>query len=90
MHKTLRIVYGMLKNKTLFDPEIDKVNTKKKNKTRTCRANELIKDRRYQKFDTAAPISGRQSRKRKEWAGSQNEISFSAGSPKPTPLNNLN
>jgi hypothetical protein len=28
-HKILRIVYGMLKNNTMFDPDIDTVNQKK-------------------------------------------------------------
>jgi hypothetical protein len=28
MHKILRIVYGMLKNKTMYDPELDKKKLK--------------------------------------------------------------
>ena len=29
MHKIVRIIYGMLKNNTAFDPNIDKANTRR-------------------------------------------------------------
>ena len=78
MHKILRIVFGMLKNNTAFDPEIDRRNklrqmpTEKKTKT--------DKKRRYQKLTTNAPISNRQDKMRKEQNSSQNESSFNTGS----------
>ena len=56
MHKVLRIVYGMLKSNTKFDPNIDVANQKgireklKKNKDTK---------RRYQPYDSKAPISRR-------------------------------
>ncbi|MCK4764228.1 MAG: IS110 family transposase [Candidatus Aminicenantes bacterium] len=64
MHKILRIIYGMLKNKKEYDPKIDEANRKKfgdkSNKTGTD------KNRRYQKIDEMAPISKRQTKKRKD------------------------
>lgn len=72
MHKILRIIYGMLKNNTAFDPGVDRFNqervlvkegTKKNNDTK----------RRFQKEDATAPISKKQARKRKEREMSQSE-----------------
>jgi len=64
MHKTLRIIYGMLKHNMAFDPEIDRKNREKGYQCRT-RVNK-DKNRRYQDFDAKAPISRRQNSKRKE------------------------
>ena len=66
MHKILRIIYGMLKNNQPFDPEIDKHNRLKQWQNST----KVSKDpgRRYQSHDSAAPISRRQTKKRKEQA----------------------
>jgi transposase len=64
MHKILRVVYGMLKNRTPFDPQIDK-NNRKKAIGKAAEQKEH-KSRRYQGFDPAAPISGRQNKKRLE------------------------
>jgi len=71
MHKILRIVYGMLKNNTPFDPEIDRANRIKS----ISRGNGAAKNtlRRYQDLDELAPISGRQSNKRKEKEKSQDD-----------------
>lgn len=64
MHKILRIIYGMLKNKKEYDPKIDEANRKKfagqSNKTGT------EKNRRYQEIDQMAPVSKRQTKKRME------------------------
>ncbi len=64
MHKILRIVYGMLKNKEKFNPDVDERNREKivirKRKTTTH------KIRRFQTEDIKAPISRRQNKKRKE------------------------
>lgn len=64
MHKILRIIYGMLKHNKPFDPEIDRKNREKSisNPKRVSKD----KSRRYQDFDSKAPISRRQSMKRKE------------------------
>ena len=70
MHKILRIIYGMLKNNTSFDPQIDLRNREKS----TVKTQKEIKDksRRYQEFDKNAPISRRQKKKREERRLSQN------------------
>jgi transposase len=72
MHKILRIVYGMLKHSKEFDPEIDKRN---KNKTRQPKekSKNINPDpkRRFQRKDKNAPLSRRQSIKRKKRKQSQ-------------------
>ncbi len=71
MHKILRIVYGMLKHGNPFDPEIDRKNREKeKNREKTKRRD---KKRRHQDFDSRAPVSRRQTKKRKERELSQND-----------------
>jgi len=65
MHKLLRIMYGMLKNKTKFDAEIDRQNRKDK-KVNQKVSKPKDKKRRLQKYDHKAPISNLQHRKRKE------------------------
>jgi hypothetical protein len=69
MHKICRIIYGMLKHNMAFDPSIDRKNTQKSPQGKTKIRND--KTRRYQSFDTKAPISGRQNKKRKERKQSQ-------------------
>lgn len=64
MHKILRIIYGMLKHNKAFDPQIDRKNREKK--TQCQKSVPKDKNRRYQDFDPKAPISKRQTKKRKE------------------------
>ena len=78
MHKTLRIIYGMLKNNTAFDTEIDRKNREKalkvqqeKKEGEQKEKGSQNKTRRYQDFDPKAPISKRQTKKRREWEQSQ-------------------
>jgi transposase len=70
MHKILRIIYGMLKHNQPFDPEIDR-----KNRTKVHRKPNPTKDkdRRFQQHDEKAPISRRQTKKRKEQKLSQGD-----------------
>jgi transposase len=70
MHKILRIVYGMLKHNKAFDPQIDLKNRHKIPSRQSIIGQD--KDRRYQDFDSNAPISRRQKMKRKERKQSQN------------------
>lgn len=70
MHKILRIIYGMLKNKTPFTPEIDLGNREKTNVKSPQERKD--KNRRFQEFDKNAPISRRQKKKREEQRLSQN------------------
>jgi len=72
MHKLARVVYGVLKNNTPFDAEIDEQNqirskTKKENKTKKPNA------RRFQQEDQHAPISRKQNKTRKEREESQSD-----------------
>jgi transposase len=64
MHKILRIVFGMLKNNTPFDPDIDRKNRKKSKPT--SKKTPKDKSRRYQAHDKKAPVSRRQTMKRKK------------------------
>jgi transposase len=68
MHKILRIIYGMLKNNTKYDPQIDMANRTRKNSSQKNQdnKNKTDKNRRYQDHDPNAPISGRQTKKRKK------------------------
>ena len=81
MHKILRIVYGMLKNRTKFDPSIDEANrnkTKEKEKNNDKHKNkgkqEFDRNRRYQSHDQNAPISRRQNQKRKKFQRNMDTI----------------
>lgn len=62
MHKILRIVFGMLKSNTPFDPETDRQNQQKSKPVDSKPRPD--KKRRFQAVDKNAPISARQSRKR--------------------------
>ena len=77
MHKILRIIYGMLKHNKAFDPEIDRKNREKTPKRQRKVGQD--KNRRYQDFDSKAPISRRQKMKRKERKQSQNVINIEYG-----------
>jgi transposase len=79
MHKLLRIIYGVLKNRTKFDAAIDQKNTEQaKEKQQECEKKmeetEKIKEQkkhRYQSTTTDAPISRIAAQKRKKQAASQ-------------------
>jgi transposase len=77
MHKILRIVYGMLKHNKAFDPQID-LRNRLKTPSRKSNVGQN-KDRRYQDFDSKAPISRRQKMKRKERKQSQNVDNVECG-----------
>lgn len=65
MHKILRIIYGMLKNNTPYDPGYDlECQEKSLNSKKQSQDNE--KTRRYFNWDEDAPISKRQAKKRRE------------------------
>jgi transposase len=69
MHKILRIVFGMLKHKQNFDPNIDKKN--QANSLPKRKKVSVSKIRRFQNYDVLAPVSRRQNFKRKEEKKSQ-------------------
>jgi transposase len=79
MHKLLRIIYGVLKSKTKFDPAIDEKNVelaKEKEQQNQQKIKEAKKSKdhkkyRYQSATTEAPISRVTAQKRKKQAASQ-------------------
>ena len=70
MHKILRIVFGILKHQKEFDPEIDKQNRNKKRPGKKNNTGSCTK-RRYQENSLDAPVSRRQSIKRRKREQSQ-------------------
>ena len=77
IHKLVRVAYGVLASNKPFEPAIDNKNREKSVPTekRTC----LSKDRRYQGYDTEAPISRRQNKKRMEQIKSQDSHAIKCG-----------
>ena len=65
MHKTLRVVYGMLKHQKKFDKKIDDEKQKCSNMTEK-KIKEMETKRRFQEESEDAPISYRQKKQRKE------------------------
>ena len=84
MHKILRIIYGMLKHNTAFDPEIDRRNREKTEQHNPKPRRD--KSRRYQDFDYKAPISRRQSMKRKGQEQSHSDNNTEHGIIVPVPI----
>lgn len=83
MHKILRIIYGMLKSNSQFDPEVDRRNRRKPVSQRKQRQNKV---RRYQDYDSKAPISRRQKGKRMEQRQSQSDNGAECGILAPVPF----
>lgn len=84
MHKTLRVIYGMLKNVTPFDPEIDRNNRNKP--VHKSNPSKESKARRYQDYDPNAPISRRHKIKRMEQSQSQSDNGAEYGILGPVPF----
>ena len=85
MHKIIRVIYGMLKHNTPFNPAIDQKNREKQNaqgEKKVCRD----KSRRYQAYDVNAPISRRQAKKRGERKQSQSDNNAKCGIKAPVPV----
>ncbi len=79
MHKLLRIIYGVLKNKTAFNAETDDLNQqrsaeKQHDKEQKDKAEEKVKKQkkhRFQEVSTDAPISRRAEQKIRKQIASQ-------------------
>jgi len=84
MHKILRVIYGMLKHSSPFDPEIDRRNRHKSVQKRKPRTENKI--RRYQGYDPNAPISRRHKIKRMEQRQSQSDNGAEYGISGPVPF----
>jgi len=86
MHKILRIIYGMLKNNTVFNPDIDLQNREKTISAKNNQSQD--KSRRYQEYDNSAPVSKRGRKKRQERLereSSQGAINTECGIEEPVP-----
>jgi len=83
MHKILRIIYGMLKHGKPFDPQIDLDNRHRTVQTKP--ADRKDENRRFQDYDSNAPISRRQNKKRLErkQSHSVNDTKFGINAPVP-------
>ena len=70
MHKLIRVMYGMLKSGTNFDPGVDQLNQiDPRSKEEVQEAEPIIREdpkRRFQSVSQDAPLSNRQRRKRKK------------------------
>ncbi len=84
MNKMSRIIYGVLKNRTPYNPNIDR-RYQNRAKPKTESAKPKNDHRRFQKKDPGAPISRRQIKKRKEREQSQSE-QVAVSEIKSTPL----
>lgn len=88
MHKILRIIYGMLKNNTAFEPHIDGSNRKRMMRSPKTGLKK-DKNRRYQNYDTGAPVSRRQNKKRMEQDQSQSVNNTECGISDLVPLKDI-
>jgi transposase len=85
MHKVLRILYGMLKHNTPFDPQIDSRNRQRRLQVKSD-IPEKDTNRRFQDYDRKAPITRRQRKKRLEQERSHNVGDTKSGVTAPVPL----
>lgn len=88
MHKIVRIIYGMLKNNTAFNPGIDQANRLRMVPENTSKA-KPGKERRYQDYDPVAPVSRRQRKKRMEREQSHSVNDTKSGIKAPVPIGNI-
>lgn len=73
MHKLLRIIWGILKSDKPYEAKVDENNQSKKPAILTAKIEEVNSKRRYQPLDMEAPVSNKQTRKRKAHVKSQVE-----------------
>jgi len=85
MHKILRILYGMLKNNTPFNPQIDIANRLRSVRVKSDTPVENT-NRRFQDYDQKAPVSRRQRKKRLERERSHSVRDTTVGITAPVPL----
>ena len=65
MHKLLRVIYGMLKSQTAFDPQVDEMNQEKFVASEIQQLPLSTAARRYQSVALNAPISRTNQKKRR-------------------------
>lgn len=81
MHKTLRILYGLLKHRRPFDPEIDRRHRAQRRAEQPSAAYE--RKRRYQPYDASAPVSRRAKKRRQPQKDSQGAVGTACGMTTP-------
>lgn len=85
MHKTLRILYGMLKHRQPFDPEIDRAYRERSHRKKFASGPDH--KRRHQVYDPHAPISRRAKKRRRPQKDSQDAVRIEYGMSSPTAAN---
>lgn len=81
MQKMLRVIWGMLTHDTKYDASVDEHNQGRVTEPAVQEANDLKGKRRFQKLDENAPVTKKQTKKRKVYAESQaSESRTSTGS----------
>jgi transposase len=91
MHKMLRIIYGMLKSKRKYDPMINRKHRDQYHKNKSQKKEidkKVVKARRLQEYDQTAPISRRQTKKRKNQMDNQQAERDSMAGIKKNPTKN--
>jgi hypothetical protein len=88
MHKILRIIYGMLKHEKPFDPRIDIANRQRSIRRENV-APRKNSSRRFQAYDTKAPVSRRQRKKRLERDRSHSVPDTKSGITAPVPVGDI-
>jgi hypothetical protein len=88
MHKILRIIYGMLKHNKPFDPRIDIANRQRSVQVKKA-APRKNGSRRFQEYDTKAPLSRRQKKKRLERDRSHSVPDTKSGITAPVPVGDI-
>lgn len=77
MHKTLRMLYGLLKHRRPFDPAIEAQHRTRSASKKT--GSGTGRKRRYQSYDAAAPISDRAKKRRRQQKDSQGALGSVCG-----------
>ena len=88
MHKILRILYGMLKHNKPFDPQIDIANSHRHVPAKKASSGKNP-SRRFQAYDSKAPVSRRQKKKRLEQDGSHSVNDTKPGITVPVPVGDI-
>lgn len=77
MHKVLRLLYGILKSRLPFDPEIEHRHRTRRPVEQSTAAPD--RKRRYQPYDASAPVSRRAKQKRQPQKDSQGAVGTECG-----------
>lgn len=82
MHKTLRLLYGMLKHRQAFNPEVEREHRQRYRSEADGASSD--RKRRYQHYDQNAPVSARAKKRRRQQKHSQSVVHAAYGMLTPT------